>query len=145
MRLRGNIPREMLFSKYYPEADIFVLPTLAEPFGFSILEAMSCSLPIVSTNIYAIPEMVKNNKNGFLINVFPNEFGNIAAKNYKNFHLNYKEYLVKELVKKLSLLIENHNLRKKFGKKSLEIVKKKFSFKIRNKKILKIYNNILKE
>ena len=35
---------------FLADADIFVLPSLDEPFGIAILEAMSCGVPIITTN-----------------------------------------------------------------------------------------------
>lgn len=44
--------------KYYRIGDIFVLPTLYEGFGIVYLEAMASSLPIISTNVGAVPEVI---------------------------------------------------------------------------------------
>ncbi len=44
--------------KYYRIGDIFVLPTLYEGFGIVFLEAMASRLPIISTNVGAVPEVV---------------------------------------------------------------------------------------
>jgi glycosyltransferase involved in cell wall biosynthesis len=43
---------------YYQSADVFSMSTLYEGLGIVFLEAMSCGLPIVSTNVGAIPEIV---------------------------------------------------------------------------------------
>lgn len=47
-------------------ADIFLLPSQQESFGLSALEAMSCSVPVVATNIGGIPEVVKHDETGFI-------------------------------------------------------------------------------
>lgn len=47
-------------------ADIFLLPSQQESFGLSALEAMSCSVPVVATNIGGIPEVVKHDNTGFI-------------------------------------------------------------------------------
>ena len=47
--------------------DVYILPSYNEGLPISILEAMSYSLPIISTNVGGIPEIVKSDENGFLI------------------------------------------------------------------------------
>lgn len=47
-------------------ADIFLLPSQQESFGLSALEAMSCSVPVIATNIGGIPEVVKHDETGFI-------------------------------------------------------------------------------
>lgn len=49
-------------------ADVYILPSYFEGLPISILEAMSYHLPIISTNVGGIPEIVRNGINGFLIN-----------------------------------------------------------------------------
>jgi glycosyltransferase involved in cell wall biosynthesis len=58
-------PHEL--SQYYSKASVFCLPTRHEAFGIAVLEAMAHELPIVATNVAAIPEMVTNGENGFLV------------------------------------------------------------------------------
>ena len=52
---------------FFRAADIFALPSLWEGLPISILEAMALGLPTISTNINAIPEAVKNDETGLLI------------------------------------------------------------------------------
>lgn len=47
---------------------VFVLPSYEEGLPLSILEALSCSTPVISTLVAGIPEAVENRVNGFLIN-----------------------------------------------------------------------------
>jgi glycosyltransferase involved in cell wall biosynthesis len=51
----------------YSEANIFVLPTLYEPFGIAYAEAMAHKLPCIGTNNCAIPEIIDDKKTGFLV------------------------------------------------------------------------------
>ena len=47
-------------------ADVFLLPSQQESFGLSALEAMSCSVPVVGTNIGGIGEVVEHGESGYL-------------------------------------------------------------------------------
>ena len=48
-------------------ADVFVLPSLAEPFGLVILEAMALGKPVISTAVGGPLEIVVNGKTGLLV------------------------------------------------------------------------------
>lgn len=47
-------------------ADIFLLPSQNESFGLAALEALSCSVPVVASNVGGIPEVVSHGENGYL-------------------------------------------------------------------------------
>ena len=47
--------------------DAYILPSYNEGLPISILEAMSYSLPIISTAVGGIPEILKNGENGFIM------------------------------------------------------------------------------
>lgn len=53
--------------KYYQASDIFCLPSLSEGLPQTLLEAMSCGLPVISTDVGGIPNLVKNGNNGLLV------------------------------------------------------------------------------
>lgn len=53
--------------KFLRVADIYTLPSFVEGLPISLLEAMALGIPSISTNVYAIPEAVKNNETGILI------------------------------------------------------------------------------
>lgn len=61
----------------YNKAAVFCLPTTLEPFGISFLEAMAHKLPVVATNIGAIPDFIHEGKNGHLVK--PGDTDGIAA------------------------------------------------------------------
>lgn len=54
-------------ARLFSQADIFILPSYFEALPISILEAMSYHLPILSTCVGGIPEIVINGKNGLLV------------------------------------------------------------------------------
>lgn len=43
---------------YYAGARVFVLPSLYEGFGFTVLEAMACACPVITSNNSSLPEVV---------------------------------------------------------------------------------------
>ncbi len=47
-------------------ADIFLLPSQSESFGLAALEAMSCGVPVVATNMGGIPEVVSHGESGYI-------------------------------------------------------------------------------
>jgi glycosyltransferase involved in cell wall biosynthesis len=49
--------------------DLFLLPSQYESFGLSALEAMSCGVPVISSNAGGIPEINVHGKTGFLSEV----------------------------------------------------------------------------
>lgn len=81
------------------KADAYVLPSYNEGLPISILEAMSYKLPIISTNVGGIPEILENGKNGFLI-----EPGDKKA-----------------LEKALDAIINSEEIRKNMGEASFRI------------------------
>ncbi len=55
--LVGYVPDSEL-ARYYSVADAFVFPSLLEGFGLPLAEALACGLPVISTNISSVPEVV---------------------------------------------------------------------------------------
>jgi glycosyltransferase involved in cell wall biosynthesis len=51
----------------YARADVFVNPTRAEGFGFTNVEAQGYGLPVISTKLGAIPEIVDDGRTGLLV------------------------------------------------------------------------------
>lgn len=53
---------------YYRQADILLLPSLHEGYPNVLVEAMSCGLPIICSNVCEMPKIVEDGVNGFLFN-----------------------------------------------------------------------------
>lgn len=51
----------------YRQADLFILPSLYDTFGFVFCEAMSQGLPCIGTDFNAIPELIEEDVNGYLV------------------------------------------------------------------------------
>jgi len=106
---------------YFKSADIFCLPsiTIAEAFGIVNLEAMASGIPIVSTRLGGIPDVVEDGKNGLLA-----EPGD-----------------EKSLAKALTYLMENGDAAEKMGNYGNKKVKD-YSWEKIAEKTEKIYNKL---
>lgn len=62
----GFVPNEELVF-WFNAADLFVLPSLGEGFGIVIIEALSCGIPVVASNIGGIPEIINEDHLGILV------------------------------------------------------------------------------
>jgi len=74
---RGNlvwidhfISREDLIH-LHSHATVFVCPSIYEPFGLVILEAMACDTPVVASRVGGIPEIVVDGETGYLVDLNP--------------------------------------------------------------------------
>lgn len=60
--------------KFYAAADIFILPTLYDPFSNATLEAMAAGLPVITTKNNGVAELIENGHEGFVLdNLFDAE------------------------------------------------------------------------
>ena len=88
-------------SKVYAVADIFVLPSIEEPFGAVICEAMAAGLPIIATRtVGAAADFVHHEENGMIVS---------PAK-------------VEDLIDAMDKLLINDQKRKEMGNRSREIM-----------------------
>jgi glycosyltransferase involved in cell wall biosynthesis len=73
---RLGVKDNMIFTGYFPDsklpklyqaADVFAFSTFYENLPFAVLEALSSGLPVVTTTVGGIPEMIESGRNGFLV------------------------------------------------------------------------------
>ena len=53
-------------AELYNRAELLLLPSRLEGFGYAIAEAMACAKPVVTTNVSSMPELVDDGKGGIL-------------------------------------------------------------------------------
>ncbi|HKR98774.1 MAG TPA: glycosyltransferase family 4 protein [Candidatus Dormibacteraeota bacterium] len=66
VRLAGVVGQDELRA-FYEDAELFCLPTFAEGLGVVLLEAMSAGLPVVSSLVMGVPEVVEDGETGLLV------------------------------------------------------------------------------
>jgi glycosyltransferase involved in cell wall biosynthesis len=109
----GRVPRKDLI-KQYQECSFFISASKWEGFGLIFIEAAACAKPSVGYNNCSVPEVILNDKTGFII------------KNYG------------ELKQRAETLIRDKKLRKKMGKEALKF-SKNFSWGKSTEEYLKIF------
>ncbi|AGE63895.1 N-acetyl-alpha-D-glucosaminyl L-malate synthase BshA [Bacillus subtilis] len=100
----------------YSISDLKLLLSEKESFGLVLLEAMACGVPCIGTNIGGIPEVIKNNVSGFLVDV-----GDVGAAT----------------ARAMSIL-EDEQLSNRFTKAAIEMLENEFS----SQKIVSQYEQI---
>ncbi|MBZ0199966.1 MAG: N-acetyl-alpha-D-glucosaminyl L-malate synthase BshA, partial [Ignavibacteriaceae bacterium] len=50
-------------------ADVFLIPSQSESFGLAALEAMACGVPVVSSSVGGLPELIRHNESGFIAEI----------------------------------------------------------------------------
>ncbi|KAB2922318.1 MAG: N-acetyl-alpha-D-glucosaminyl L-malate synthase BshA, partial [Bacteroidetes bacterium] len=50
-------------------ADLFLMPSQSESFGLSALEAMACGVPVISSSVGGLPELVLHNQTGYIAEI----------------------------------------------------------------------------
>ena len=108
---------------YLSMCDVFVMPSTerSEAFGLSLLEAMACSKPCITTSLGTGTDVVnRDGMTGFVV----------------------KPKSAEELAEKINLLLSDDNLRYTMGTKSRQIVEKEYSKEVVLPKILNLYNSL---
>jgi glycosyltransferase involved in cell wall biosynthesis len=62
----GRVDNERLLSIAYSAADVFVIPSLQESFGQTVIESLACGTPVVGFDAGGIPDMVRPGLTGYL-------------------------------------------------------------------------------
>lgn len=106
----------------YNSAEVNCLCSKNEGFGLAVTEGMACGLPIVGTRVGGIPIQVKNNYNGFLV-----EVGDVDAT-----------------ADRISKILLDSKLKETFSNNSLEMVEKEFLIERGIEKHLMLYTKVIK-
>lgn len=115
--LMGHQNREELV-RLYQNAMIFVLPSHYEGLPTVLLEAMSCGLPVVATNVSGCPDVVSDGVNGFLV----------------------PPHSPDKIIEALSRLLEDEKLRINLGTNARKTIENNYTWDLIAAKIEACYN-----
>jgi glycosyltransferase involved in cell wall biosynthesis len=104
-------------------ATLFILPSYNEGMPLAVLEAMAYGLPVISTPVGGIPEIIVDGKTGLLVNP-----GDVQA-----------------LSDRISLLLRNPDLCQKLGTNARRLVEDKFLVDVIMQQLYSLYDTLLKE
>jgi glycosyltransferase involved in cell wall biosynthesis len=108
-------------AKAFQETSIFCLPSYAEGFPMAVLDAWAYGLPVITTPVGGLPDVLEEDKNALIF-----EPGNIQ-----------------QLAQQLQRIIEDTTLRESIEKESVSLATNIFNRTVICKQLDDIYNNIL--
>lgn len=118
-----NLEEKVLFlgkqenlEELYSISDLMLLLSEKESFGLVALEAMSCGVPSVVTNVGGLPEVIRNGENGYIC-----ELGNIE-----------------QIANRSLQILKDHRLQKQFSENGIERVQRDFA----SDKIVEKYESV---
>jgi len=114
----GSLEYPNKVRQYLTEIDIYALVSGIDMSPLTLLEAQLMKKPVVATNVGGIPELMKDNETGFLVNKGD----------------------VDEWIEKLLLLINDNNQAVKMGIEGRKFVEENFSWEIIAKRFMDFLN-----
>ena len=121
IKVIGRVSVEDL-NRYYQNATIFCMPSRNEPFGVVFVEAMAHALPIVAARIGALPDMVTDNRNGYLVSADD----------------------VDGLAQAMEKLLESEARRAQFGRQSWRLAQERYNWNAVGKALRKYTDDYFK-
>ncbi|MEM4953709.1 MAG: glycosyltransferase, partial [Desulfurococcaceae archaeon] len=101
---------------------VLTLPSYGENLPMTLLEAMSCSLPVIASNVGGIPEVIQHMVNGILIDP-----GDLNA-----------------LSNSIITLLQDKNFREKLAHSARKTIEERFSWNMVIPQIVQTYEDLLK-
>ncbi len=115
----GSVPYDEM-PKIYQRTSVLVLPSYMEGFPVTCIEALSCEIPVVTTDVGDTKEIVLDGETGFITE--PGDAEKIASRTIQ--------------------ILNDSQLRKKLGEKGRAHVEKNFGFEAVTERIIEIYNKV---
>ena len=115
----------------YSGAEVFVCPSIYEPFGIINLEAMACGTPVVASAVGGIPEVVVHGETGLLVPVEQNKEAPFEPVKAERFALN--------LAEAINELMRDEVRRRHMAREARRRVEENFSWEVIAQKTAELY------
>ena len=106
--------------KFYAASDLFILPSIYEPFGNANLEALATGLPVITTKYCGAANIIDSRNNGLVVG---------------------DPYNPQEIAEKINYLFD-FSVRESMGRKARELAEQ-FPLERNNREMLEIYKTII--
>lgn len=124
--LYRRLPHDRLI-EHMREADLFVSTSFMDPFNNTVLEAMGTGLPVICSDTGALPEVVRNGVNGWVLPVAGRTSDDIAE----------------EIRERLLQVMDDAPLRRAMGLANRPIIASRFTLATRNAALARVYDAAL--
>jgi glycosyltransferase involved in cell wall biosynthesis len=105
----------------YSSCDIFVLPSLREPFGRALVEALACGKPAIATNIGGPKDVIIDERTGYLVQ--PGD--------------------IRQLAIRMIALLTDHNLADELGSNARHRIEEEYDWEVIASAYEKVYSQIM--
>ncbi|HID25771.1 MAG TPA: glycosyltransferase family 1 protein, partial [Thermoplasmata archaeon] len=116
----GQVNKDQLV-KLYQDATIFVFPSYHEGLPGAVLEAMSCGLPVIATDVRGNRDLISNGETGILVPPRSPE----------------------KMAETISMLLKDKNFRKNLGRNARKTVEEKYTWDVVSNKFLRCYESLV--
>jgi glycosyltransferase involved in cell wall biosynthesis len=113
---------DVSLARLYSAADVFVLPSIQESLGYTVMEAMACGTPCVAFNQGGVPDLIDHQQNGYLAQPFDPS----------------------DLAKGITWLLEDGDRRKALSLQARQKVEQEFAIEKVSGRHLTLYRELLK-
>lgn len=123
--------------KLLQQTHVALLPSLAETFGYFILEAQAAACPVITTDIRAMPE-INNEEIGWIIPIKKENSYDADISNYQQLTAKISTTLENIVLE----IINNPSAIKTKGEKALQQIENNHSIQQHTKKLLAVYSQV---
>ena len=127
--------------KIFNQTHIGLLPTYADTYGYSVLEAQANGCPVITTNVRSLPE-INNNSLGWVIDIPKNDWGEGLFESEME-RAEISKIIEEGLYEIIKEIVEFPQIIKVKGTRCLEEIREFHSPKTKAMEIESIYNQIL--